>query len=202
MIMASPKKKTPLEEFKDDLLAMEPAEFAMTRIFDAVPVLFKEASEWTAWKLRLGASLNVDAHSIVFIGSSCLGFSLNPYKNFRSFGPDSDIDIAIVSSYHFEVGWRFLRDVGTNLYSYSREVQASIKNHRAEYLFWGTIATDQLLPYLLPFGPDWVKALAAMELQPPIDGKPIKIRLYRDSYSLVGYHVHGIKRLRQDLLTR
>ena len=198
--MATANRRSPLEELKEDLRKLDPRAFAMYRIFDTVPVLFSQQDEWTEWKLRLAKELSVDPYSIVVIGSGCVGFSLHPEKNFRRFGPDSDVDVAVVSSYHFEVAWRFLRDVGAQLYSYPRDVQASIKNHRAEYLFWGTIATEKLLPLLMPFGPIWVKALAAIEQSPPVNGKALKLRLYRDSYSLVGYHVNGIGKLRQILM--
>lgn len=190
-----------ISTFKTDLRESEPSDFAMRRIFDAVPALFSRSEDWTAWKLRLARALKVDAHSVVVIGSSCLGFSLNPAKNFRAFGVHSDVDVAIVSGYHFELAWRFLRDVGASVYSLPRDVQTAIANHRAEYVFWGTIACEKLLPYILPFGPDWVRALAAIERDMPVNGKPFKVRLYRDSYSLVGYHVNGIRKLRQTLIS-
>lgn len=168
-------------------------------IFDAIPTIFEKENDWTSWKLRLSEKLRVDAHSLVVIGSGCLGYSLNPHKNFREFNESSDIDVAVVSSYHFEVAWRFLRDVRAQIYSYPRDVQNSIVAHRDTHIFWGEVATDKILPYIQPFGPSWTKELGNFETQSPVNGRIIKVRLYRDSYSLVGYHEHGVRRLRDAL---
>lgn len=161
--------------------------------------MFREHKDWTTWKLELADLLHVDAHSLVVIGSGCVGYSLNPHKNFHVFDENSDVDVAVVSSYHFEMAWRFLRDVGARIHALPRNAQNAITAHREEYLFWGTIATDKLLPFIEPFGPTWVKSLANHGRKPPVDGRDLKVRLYRDSYSLVGYHVNGVRKLRADL---
>ena len=180
---------------------MDPRAFVMHRIFDAVPLLFTEPQKWTEWKIRLADQLEVDAHSVVVIGSGCVGYSLNPGKAFKAYDKESDVDVAVVSGYHFEVAWRFLRNVKTQLYSLPRPAQNSIKQHRDEFVFLGTIATDKILPYIDPFGPSWVKSLAAIGKDPPVSGRTLNIRLYRDSYSLVGYHVSGVKKVQGQLLS-
>jgi len=199
--MSTLAKKTRLEMLKDDLCSMEPREFVMHWMFDVVPTMFKKQEAWTAWKLELSANLQVDAHSVVVIGSGCVGYSLNPSKAFCAFDGHSDVDVAVVSSYHFEVAWRFLRDVGAKIHSLPPNVRNAVKAHRDEYLFWGTIATDKILPYIEPFGPPWIRALSSLQNQSPVDGRELKVRLYRDSYSLVGYHENGVRKLRQKFLT-
>lgn len=200
-LMAGSPSKNPVEVLKEDLRELEPSAFAMYYLFDKVPAIFKDSDQCTQWKIKLADALGVDAHSVVVIGSGCTGFSLHPLKNFKKFGPASDVDVAVISSIHFEIAWRYIRDVGASIYNLPQGAQNAIEAHRAEHVFWGTIATDKILPHIEPFGPKWVKELSAIENAPPIDGKPLKIRIYRDSYSLVGYHVNNIRKLRKELLS-
>lgn len=189
-----------LGRLKNDLTTMQPREFVMHWLFDVVPSIFDDCVAWTQWKLELASKLDVDASAIVIVGSGCVGFSLNPNKRFREFNDESDIDVAIVSGYHFEIAWRYLRDIGAGLYNCSPAAKESIKEHRNNYLFWATIATDRILPHLQPFGQNWMKALAEISQKSPVSGRAIKVRVYRDTHALVGYHINNVSRLRNELL--
>lgn len=168
--------------------------FAMRRIFGSVPLIFQNANDCFDWKIRLAQKINVDPCSIFLIGSACTGISLNPSKNYKSFDSKSDIDVAVVSGYHFEVGWRALREIGSSLYKMTPAEKSAIDEHRLEYLYWGMIATDKILSYL-PFGRDWILALTDLAKEPPVLNREIKIRLYRDSYSLTSYHHNNLRNL-------
>lgn len=60
-------------------------------------------------------SLNISFNSIMMVGSSKIGYSLSPRKNFKKFETNtesenkSDIDIAIISSNLFEQFWKLFR---------------------------------------------------------------------------------------------
>jgi hypothetical protein len=186
---------------KQDLLKMQPETFAMSYIFETVPKLFDTADACIAWKTKLAPLIDVDPFSIILIGSAATAISLNPHKNFRPFDADgrrSDIDVAVVSAFHFEIAWRYLRDVGAKKYQLSTKAQASLESHRQQYIYWGTIATESFL-HLFPFGKQWTQALGDMAKVEPTLNREIKIRLYRDSFSLVSYHVNNIRSLRRDL---
>src|SRR5690606_27022468 len=87
-----------------------PDEFVENHLFDCIPALFEgDRNDYVSWKRELAKQLEVDAACVTLVGSAAIGISLNPSKNFREFNDDSDIDVAIVSHYHFTVAWRYLR---------------------------------------------------------------------------------------------
>jgi len=174
--------------------------FATRRLFDTVPAIFQSASACTNWKVSTAELLAVDPCSVFVIGSACTVVSFNPHKNFKVFdeGKRSDIDIAIISNYHFELGWRTLREIGAGKYNLDTAGQGAVSEHRDSHIFWGMIATDKILS-VLPFGKDWIRAAVRIAQQGPMEGRDVKFRLYRDSYSFVAYHLNGLRKLRTQL---
>ena len=45
----------------------------------------------------LNDKLGVAYHNVLMVGSGKIGYSLSPFKKFKAFDEDSDIDIAIIS---------------------------------------------------------------------------------------------------------
>lgn len=151
------------------------------------------------WRARLASKLKVDPCRLIFVGSACTGVSLNPHKNWKGFDDDSDVDVAVVAPFYFEVAWRFLRNLGARRFQYSQTIQRAIQSHIETYIFWGTIATDKIL-HILPFGKPWLIALSDMAQIPPTEGRDINLRLYKDFESLRDYQFHNIKKRRDALL--
>ena len=149
------------------------------------------------WKEELSKKLGVDSHALSIIGSAALGFSLNPNKKFRYFNEKSDIDVAIISHHHFEIGWVFLRSLGTGYYNLNPKQKASVEDHRKRLIYWGTLATDNILT-MLPFGKLWFESLTKAASVFPINDRDINIRLYRDYESLRAYHVMNLEKIRQN----
>jgi hypothetical protein len=174
--------------------------FAARRLFDTVPYIFERPPDCTDWKVRAAEMLAVDPCSVFIIGSACSCVSFNPNKNFKVFdeGRESDIDVAVISNYHFEVAWRRFREIGTEYYRLDPAGQAAVKEHRDSHVFWGMFATDKILP-VLPFGPKWLSVSVEMSKKAPMEGREIKFRLYRDSYSFVAYHINGLRKLKDQL---
>jgi hypothetical protein len=165
-----------------------------------VPHVFNQDRElFIDWKHILAKKLAVDTASVLLVGSGCVGMSLNPYKNYRLFTPSSDIDIALVSDYYFSVAWRSLRNLGSRIHSLLPKERQSVNDHVQKYIYWGTIATDHILP-LFPFSKRWHEALQHMSSMHPTDGRHIKIRLYKDFESLRAYHINNFRELRDAVL--
>src|SRR5262245_8261252 len=97
-------------ELQEDLKNLKVETFAMRRLFATQPLIFDKAHDCSDWKIKLAEKIQVDPCAIFLIGTACTGISLNPNKNYKAFDKTSDIDVAVVSSYHFEVGWRALRE--------------------------------------------------------------------------------------------
>jgi hypothetical protein len=183
---------------KQDLLALTPDMFASKYLLECVPHVFKDdADAYIRWKSQLGVHLDVDPRAIALVGSSCAGVSLNPYKDLKPFGPESDVDIAIVSSYHFEIAWRRLRELtSAGRIKLDRRQAKAVADHKSRLIFWGSIATDRVLS-LLPFGKTWVIALSDMAAVDPTVDRQIRARIYRDFDSLRAYQLISVKKASQ-----
>lgn len=190
------------QSFLEELVSLSPQLVVSTWILNRVPVPFNnKISEYEKWRLELANKLEVDPSEILITGSACFGVSLNPYKNYRFFDDESDIDVAIISEYFFNTSWRSLRNIGTKIHSMPPKSKQSVKDHVEKYIYWDTIATDKLLPYL-PFGKSWQSSLDEMAKNPYTRGREIKARIYKDFDSLRAYQVNNLKNLRSKELEK
>lgn len=185
------EKNTNIEQFTKDFECYEHDFLVSKWVVEKLPHIFNgNYEEFLQTKLKLAKLLNVDSCSIIFVGSSCTGFSLSPHKIFREFNEKSDIDIAIISHYYFDVAWHTIRNV--NPYDYTCDVQESIKAHATKFIYWGTIATDKILG-IMPFAKEWMKAKEEIEKEPVFENRRVNFRLYQDHEALRAYHLHNFK---------
>ena len=183
------------QEILDGLItdcAEKPYEIVVSKwIVERIPAVFHDdREEYLRIKALIAKELKVDMCSVVFVGSSCTGFSLNPEKDFKEFDDQSDIDIAIVSHHFFNIAWRWMRLV--DLSTLKGKERYAVKQHRRHFVFDGTIATDLVLP-LMPFGKEWGTVLAKISNEPVFGGRDVHFRLYQDHKSLIDYHVNNVK---------
>lgn len=162
-------------------------------VLERVPAVFTD--DWNLfrhWRAELARRLEVDPCDVVMTGSAAVGFSLNPANQLRAFSGESDIDVAVISPFHFDTSWRILRE--------KRSSQVTpidwnyIQEHKKYYVFEGCIALDRIL-HLMPFASSWRAAFEFMKTQPPTKDRDIKARLYRDNYSVRLYQKTGIEKL-------
>ena len=137
---------------------------------------------------------------MAFTGSSSCGFSLNPNKKFKKFDDNSDIDIAIVSQYHFDVSWRTLRNLGTKKLDLNQFQRASLNDHVQRLIYWGTIATDKILE-ILPFGKEWLHFMLEMSEELPTQNRKINFRIYKDFESLRFYQTNNLEKIKTKQFT-
>jgi len=186
------------EEFLYDLIDLPISFLASKWILERTPFAFKDSESYLKWKELLSNKIQVDSSAIVFTGSSGCGFSLNPYKDFKEFNDESDVDIALISDHHFDIAWHALRNLGSKYYSLTPKQKTSVDDHVNRLIYYGTIATDKILP-ILPFGKKWSFALNQMSKEKPIEGRIINIRIYKDFNSLRDYQTNNLEKLRQKL---
>jgi hypothetical protein len=173
--------------------------FLEQHLFDRVPHVFgDDRSLYVGWKRVLGEKIEVDPACLTVVGSAAIGSSLNPSKNLKGFDDQSDVDVAVVSSYHFTVAWRYLRTNGARRLSLDSRTRIAWDEHATKYIYWGTIATDRLLG-ILPFGLQWLKATSQMGALNPTQGRDVNLRIYADYESLRTYQMISIKHIRDSL---
>lgn len=173
-----------------------PLAFVENFLFDRIPDLFADdRSLFVAWKRELARRIEVDPACLTIVGSAATGVSLNPSKGFKLFDDKSDIDVAVVSQFHFNLGWRYLRMNGARRYRVDARTRIAWDEHVKSYIYWGTLATDKLLG-VLPFGLQWLAATSEMAQMEPTIGRTVNLRIYSDYDSLRSYHVAGVKKVR------
>jgi hypothetical protein len=188
------------DEIQKALRTLPPTEFISTYFFDRLPHVFSEDRiTCVAWKNALGNAIEIDPACITFVGSSATGVSLNPLKALKPFDDKSDIDVAVVSAYHFTVAWRYLRTQTQRRNQVDQKTRNAWDEHVKRFVFWGTIATDHLLG-VFPFGKRWLDALGAMSRRQPTIGRDIRLRIYQDHDSLRAYQMVGVRSARDELL--
>jgi hypothetical protein len=171
-------------------------------MFERVPHVFgNDLDAYITWKHQLGVLINVDPRAILLVGTAAVGTSLNPHKNFKAFDKNSDIDVAIVSAHHFDIIWRWFRNLGADYHRLPTDAKEAVDLHRDHYLYWGVIATDKVLHHT-PLAQRWVQALEQMSKCKPTIGREIKARLYIDFDALRAYHVNGIGQIQKIALSR
>ena len=188
------------KEFINCLLSEPLDKIVSIWLFHRIPFIFGEdVNKYIEWKHELSKIIEIDPDMILVTGSGAVGISLSPYKNFRPFSQDSDIDIAIISEYFFNESWHFLRSLGTQYHKYKPKEKQAIKDHVERLIYWGTVATDKILP-ILPFGKKWFEAINQIKEKDPINGKELRFRIYKDFASLRAYQVNTLLQLRNEQL--
>lgn len=155
---------------------------------------------------ELANRLDVERNGIFCIGSGAIGLSINPANiengHLAEFNVDSDLDIAIISSRHFELAWReLLIATQPHLKEVPKEVEENL-GWQKKRLFDGAILVNKLLG-ALSFGPEWLAAIDVVSGQVG-DALDRNIKtdfwIYRDYWSLRNYVGRGIVMCQTKLL--
>ena len=186
---------------KNDIVNLSPTKFISKWIIDAVPVIFEEDyTSYLDWRNNLSKKIGVDPNDIFISGSASIGFSLNPNNNLKKFNDTSDVDICIISENYFNTAWYELRSIKPYHPSMQNsKFKAAIENHRTKYIYWGTIATDRILP-ILSFGQKWDLALKSSTDDKHFGSRDLNFRIYKDNKSFRDYTIISVSKCRQKIL--
>jgi hypothetical protein len=169
------------------------------------PFAFQHAEFRPARRL-ISDLLGVDLNGIFCVGSGAIGLSLDPDKisrgRLKAFDDRSDLDIAVISSVHFETAWRDLR---VACQPTLQEQNALIARHiplQRKRLFDGAILADRLLP-VISFGNDWIGSLVKIgeDISKRLDREvDVHMWIYLDYWSVRNYVSGGIVKCQQRLI--
>lgn len=174
-----------ISQIKQELESLPTSFFVTKWIFEAPPHIFVSKEEcFILWRENIAKELRIDPSDILITGSAALGFSLSPHKNFKEFDDKSDIDVSIISHHYFEIAWHDL--LHTNRIHLPPNMRAALDDHRSRLIYWGTIATDKILP-LLSFGSDWNRIINESKCLPELENRDINFRIYKDKLAVRNY---------------
>lgn len=187
-----------LENIRNDLITIPSDIFISKWIMEKIPNIFSDHEvEYYEWKHKMASGLQIDARDIIVTGSASLGYSLNPNKNFKKFNQYSDIDVGIISNYFFDIAWHELRN--QKYYKLNNSMRQALEDHKNRLVYWGTIATDKILP-ILSFGKCWNKVINEMKCDPHINDRDINFRIYKDNKSFRDYQINSVRECQEIIL--
>ena len=138
----------------------------------------------------LNDKLGVAYHNVLMVGSGKIGYSLSPFKKFKAFDEDSDIDIAIISIKMFNELWAKIRLASTEEYISYNSITSSIfrgfinEKHFSNIAFARQYWNNQILDLNRCIQED-----VGIRHQ-------INYRIYRSWEDLEDYHINGINTLK------
>jgi hypothetical protein len=130
----------------------------------------------------------VPAMEVVVVGSAKLGFSIAPKKMYRSFGNESDVDVAIASQHLFDRLWN-------QTYEYFQENPGSWSNVNdfRKYLFEGWVRPDFLPPSrVFPLSQEWWEFFRGLTSSDKYGRNKITGALFRSWYYLERYQAAAV----------
>lgn len=173
------------KEVRQDLELLPTSSFITKWVLEHTPYIFcNNIMDYISWRELLAIEFGIDPSDIIVTGSACLGFSINPWKNFKEYDENSDIDVSIVSGYFFDTAWNELLQIERR--RIPEKMKSALDEHKERLIYWGTIATDKILP-LLSFGPSWHKIMLESRSYEVLDGRDINFRIYKDRRSVRNY---------------
>ena len=187
-----------LDSLKSDLVSLSTSRFISKWYFDKIPYIFSDnADNYIMWREQIADEIDLDPSDILISGSACVGYSLSPHKHFKPFDEKSDVDLCIISPYYFDTAWNEL--LAIKELPQDAKMKEAIKDHRQRLIYWGTIATDKILP-LLSFGPFWNDIINESKIIPELDSRDINFRIYKDRISIRRYIGESVKKCRDIIL--
>ena len=85
---------------------------------------------------------------------------------------------------YFDVAWHDL--IHLSPAGISPKMKTALEDHRKRLIYWGTVATDKILP-LLSFGGEWDRIIKTCQLPEPLVDHEINFRIYKDALSIRNY---------------
>jgi hypothetical protein len=180
---------------KGKLRDLSPAAFNGQYLFDTNSWYFSEYpgagdfGDYDDFRKRVASVFKITSLEVVVVGSAKLGYSLSPTKNFKPFDEDSDLDVAIVSSDHFEEIWSALCQTHYSGSPMANERTADGSISKDIFRRFITIKRD------LDIVPRHLRNAAVLldevesKVSTPLEIKnDLNFRIYRDFKSLVSYH--------------
>lgn len=148
---------------------------------------------------------DVDPNGVYCIGSGAIGLSFNPNKmdgrRLKEFDQESDLDIAIISPFHFETAWRDLRTAAHPAYSNPSATLKRKISHQRSRMFDGAIVANKLMSNLT-FSKTWSLARTRMkyEWQERLNLRgDLNMWIYRDYWSVRSYAAEGIQKCKDKM---
>lgn len=193
-----------LDELKAQILTNDLETFVDTVVLSAGTPHFSDY-QISRVSARLAAkfSVEIDSISILVVGSAKLGFGLFDKKSktgeilpaFRSFRPESDIDLAVISSRLYELLWDELSIHANNSFKMPWD-----SGKLGDYMVHGWLRPDHFPKHVrLRRCDDWWDIFRSLSADSSLGRRPIRGGLYHSYEHLRRYQLRGLSRCRAEM---
>lgn len=172
-----------ISEFTSDLEGMPVRDVVRKYISTGQPVAFT-GSDYYLLRQHISREFNIHPASVVVVGSTRTGFSLNPKHRFRAVRDKSDIDVAIVSPELFDEYW-------DKVFAYSQANVAWASKGFKRTLFKGWIDPREL-PDAATLQSRWATVFDNLMQSRRFGIRRITARLYRTWERLEQYQERSV----------
>lgn len=191
-----------IDTIKSDVVALSTKDFLIKYLLKSDNWYFSEylgldsymsIKRMECLKEILNDKLGVAYHNVLMVGSGKIGYSLSPFKKFKAFDEDSDIDIAIISLKMFNELWAKIRLASTEEHIFYNSITSSIfrgfinEKHFSNIAFARQYWNNQILDLNRCIQED-----VGIQHQ-------INYRIYRSWEDLEDYHINGINALKNNI---
>jgi predicted nucleotidyltransferase len=175
----------PVAVFQADLQTL-PVKDVIRKHISTGPLHAFTDHEYYELRSTIAAEFELHPSSIVVVGSTRIGFSLNPKHRYQLVQESSDIDVAIVSQERFDDYWE-------RVFQYSRADLAWKARTFKTNLFRGWI-DPRYLPNTRTFesAEKWVRFFDGLMQSRKYGRRRITARLYRSWDRLEAYQEHAV----------
>jgi len=174
-----------VDAFRADLLSLPVRDVIRKHISTGRPYAFSEG-EYYGLRSTVANEFKLHPSSVIIVGSTRIGFSLNPKHRFKPVHANSDIDIAIVSQERFDDYWE-------RVFQYSMANLAWEAGRFKNTLFKGWI-DPRYLPNTPSFqeAQQWVRFFDGLMRSRQYGRRRITARLYRSWDRLETYQEQSV----------
>lgn len=196
----------------DDLMAevrrranLEP--LVVEHIFKGIPFLFDDQpAHYEILRTHLSSELGVPSNAITVVGSTRLGYSLNPSHPGQPMSETSDVDVIVADEALFDrlwnllLRWRYpwhMRDWSDGEREWgTRHLENFIAGHCEPHrIRFARLGFPRYRRQLLDFSNQWFSAFKSTSRHPELAGRDFKGRLYRSWRFATKYHAYGLRLL-------
>lgn len=200
-------------EFEELLVSESLPTLVERHLLSGLPYVFRDKPEnLDLLRNHLSERLECSPADIHVVGSSRTGFALNPDRYPREFGPESDIDIVIISAEIFDRYWHTFLN-----WNYPRRYELPYAERRWAWrrqddLWWGWFRPTAIrfkglrFPDVLKPARDlstaWFDAFQSLSTLREFASYEFRSRLYRTRELATLYHANGLRKLRTAVKAR
>jgi hypothetical protein len=157
-------------------------------------VFSEDDDKYFELKKIIANQFNLNPENVIMIGSAKLGFSIVPFKLWKSFDEESDIDMVIISESIFDEFWHDLYDFNLELMNRTVEEQTRFDKF-LNYFFKGWLRPD-LFPFSYPKKNKWFDFFRNISYG-EFGKRKITGAIFRNLYFYENYHIRNLKNIRQ-----